>query len=70
MDKCALQAISKEHEIINFGIFEQGTKQLSYVEISLCVSLLLESKAVDFIITGCSSGQGMMFACNSLPGVI
>ncbi len=70
MERCVLQTISKEHEIINFGIFEQGTEQLSYVEIALCVSLLLESKAVDFIITGCSSGQGMMLACNSLPGVI
>lgn len=70
MERCVAQVIPKEHEIINFGVFEQGTEQLSYVEIALCVSLLLESKAVDFVITGCSSGQGMMLACNSLPGVI
>lgn len=70
IEKCAVQVISKEHEIINFGVFEQGTEQLSYVETALCVSMLLESKAVDFVITGCSSGQGMMLACNSLPGVI
>ena len=34
------------------------------------ISLLLSSGAADFIVTGCSSGQGMMLACNSLPGVL
>ena len=32
--------------------------------------LLLASGTVDFIVTGCSSGQGMMLACNSLPAVL
>ena len=30
----------------------------------------MASKAVDFVVTGCSSGQGMMLACNSMPGVL
>ena len=34
------------------------------------IGILLASKAVDFVVTGCSSGQGMMLACNNLPGVI
>ena len=42
----------------------------SYVEIALEICLLISSKAVDFIVTGCSSGQGMMIACNSLPHLI
>lgn len=25
---------------------------------------------VDFVVTGCSSGQGMMLACNSMPGIL
>lgn len=58
------------YEVINFGVFEDTTRDYSYIEIAICVSLLLSSKAVDFIVTGCSSGQGMMLACNSLPGVI
>lgn len=58
------------YEVINFGVFEDTTKDFSYIEIAICVSLLLSSKAVDFVVTGCSSGQGMMLACNSLPGVI
>ena len=31
---------------------------------------MLASGSVDFVVTGCSSGQGMMLACNSLPGVL
>jgi ribose 5-phosphate isomerase RpiB len=42
----------------------------SYIEISILVGMLLANRTVDFIVTGCSSGQGMMLACNSMPGVI
>ncbi|MDO4297503.1 MAG: RpiB/LacA/LacB family sugar-phosphate isomerase [Lachnospiraceae bacterium] len=58
------------YEVINFGCFKEEAQKYSYVETSLEVGLLLASKAVDFIVTGCSSGQGMMLACNSLPDVI
>lgn len=60
----------KEHEVINFGVFGEEKRTYSYVKIALCISLLIESKAVDFVVTGCSSGQGMMLACNSLPGIL
>lgn len=60
----------KDFEVINFGIFEDDSRSFSYIQIALCISLLLESNAVDFVVTGCSSGQGMMLACNSLPGVL
>lgn len=58
------------HEVINFGCFPDEAETYSYVEIALEISLLLESRAVDFVVTGCSSGQGMMLACNSMPGII
>ena len=58
------------HEVVNFGVFDDSLQQFSYIEIAICVSLLLSSRAVDFIVTGCSSGEGMMLACNSLPGVL
>lgn len=58
------------HEVINFGCFADEPCSFSYIEIAVAVSLLLASGAVDFIVTGCSSGQGMMLACNSLPNVI
>ena len=57
-------------EVINFGCRPEEEERYSYVEISLLAGLLLASGAVDFIVTGCSSGQGMMLACNSFPGVL
>ena len=57
-------------EVINFGCTEDEKNKFSYLEISILVGLLLSSKAVDFVVTGCSSGQGMMLACNSMPGVL
>ena len=57
-------------EVINFGCTEDEQERYSYIEISLLAGMLLASGAVDFIVTGCSSGQGMMLACNSFPGVL
>lgn len=57
-------------EIINFGCTEDEPNRYSYIEISVLAGMLLSSGAVDFIVTGCSSGQGMMLACNSFPGVL
>ena len=65
-----LYECTKEYgEVTNFGCFE-NEDNYSYVEIALEICLLISSKAVDFIVTGCSSGQGMMIACNSLPHLI
>ena len=61
---------AKDAEVYNFGCVEEEANQYSYIEISILIGLLLNSKAVDFVVTGCSSGQGMMLACNSIPGVI
>jgi len=58
------------HEVINLGVFDNEDVEISYVDTAFLVSLLLESGKVDFVITGCSSGQGMALACNSFPGVI
>ncbi len=69
--QCAARAAEAEgHETVNFGIFAEEEASYSYVETAFLVSLLLSSGAVDFVVTGCSSGQGMMLACNSLPGVL
>ncbi|MBE5978020.1 MAG: hypothetical protein E7249_02650 [Paenibacillaceae bacterium] len=32
--------------------------------------ILLNSKAADYVVTGCGTGQGAMLALNSFPGVI
>lgn len=57
------------HEVVNFGVFPDEDSY-SYTEVALLISLLLSSKSVDFVITGCSSGQGMALACNTLPNVL
>ncbi len=57
-------------EVINFGCTEEEAERYSYIEISVLAGMLLAGGAVDFIVTGCSSGQGMMLACNSFPGVL
>ena len=66
----ALEKNGRKDTAVNLGVFPEEEGEFSYVETALCVSLLLCSGAVDFIVTGCSSGQGMMLACNSLPGVV
>lgn len=57
-------------EVINFGCFGNEEQKYSYIEISVLVGLLLSSNSVDLVVTGCSSGQGMMLACNNMPGVL
>lgn len=69
--ECVKKAVAeKGHEVVNLGVFPGEEQTVSYVETALCISLLLESGSVDFVVTGCSSGQGMMLACNSLPGIL
>ncbi|MBO4579091.1 MAG: RpiB/LacA/LacB family sugar-phosphate isomerase [Clostridiales bacterium] len=57
-------------DVINFGCKVGEEIKYSYIEISVLVGLLLSSKSVDLVVTGCSSGQGMMLACNNMPGVL
>lgn len=64
-----VQQAAPNAEVVNFGVFEDEQEELSYVEASFLIGLLLNSGAVDFVVTGCSSGQGMMLACNAWPSV-
>lgn len=66
----AVREAQPEAEVLNLGCFASDVEQYSYVEIALAIALLLHSKAVDFVVTGCSSGQGIMLACNAMPGVL
>ncbi len=60
----------KGSQIFNFGCTADEQQKYSYIEVSVLVGLLLASGSVDFVVTGCSSGQGMMLACNNMPGVL
>ncbi|MBE5960218.1 MAG: sugar phosphate isomerase [Lachnospiraceae bacterium] len=71
IEHCLRQSVDlSKNEIINFGVFPEEECEITYVQTAFCISMLLESRAVDFVVTGCSSGQGMMLACNSLPGIL
>lgn len=59
------------HEVVNYGMFGiDNEEQLTYVQLGLMASLVLSSKAADFVITGCGTGEGAMLACNSFPNVL
>ena len=58
---------AKGNEIFNY--LNENTK-LTYVQVGLLAAILLNSKAVDFVITGCGTGEGAMLALNSFPGVL
>ena len=57
-------------KIINFGVYPKEIDSYSHTEIAILIALLINSKVVDFVITGCSSGQGMNLAYNTLPGLL
>ncbi|MDE6938535.1 MAG: RpiB/LacA/LacB family sugar-phosphate isomerase [Lachnospiraceae bacterium] len=68
---CTMDSAEKHgHKVINFGCYEDESCCFSYIEIAVMISMLLSSGSIDFVVTGCSSGQGMMIACNSLPNII
>lgn len=59
------------HEVINYGMYTaEDDCQLTYVQVGILAAILLNSGAVDYVITGCGTGEGAMLACNSFPGVI
>ena len=66
----AVKKYAADAEVINFGCFGNEEQKYSYIEISILIGILLSCKSVDLVVTGCSSGQGMMLACNNMPGVL
>lgn len=61
----------KGFTVYNYGMYgKEGESQLTYVQNGLLASILLVTKAVDFVITGCGTGVGAMLAANSFPGVV
>ncbi|MBG9367365.1 RpiB/LacA/LacB family sugar-phosphate isomerase [Streptococcus sp. NLN64] len=60
----------KGYEAFNYGMYGvEGESSLTYVQNGLLASILLVSKAADFVITGCGTGIGALLAANSFPGV-
>lgn len=65
------EATKAGHTVYNYGMYSaEDDVQLTYVKNGLLASILLTTKAVDFVVTGCGTGQGAMLACNSFPNVL
>lgn len=58
------------YEVINYGMYGDEDEPLTYVQNGIMAAILLNSKAADYVVTGCGTGEGAMLACNSFPGVI
>ena len=58
------------HTVDNYGMLNADDKPLTYVQNGLLAAILLNSKAADFVITGCGTGAGAMLALNSFPKVL
>ena len=43
---------------------------LTYVQAGLLAAILINSKAADFVVTGCGTGEGACLALNSFPNVL
>lgn len=59
------------HKVFNYGMYSaEDVHQLTYVQAGLLTAILINSKAADFVVTGCGTGSGAMLAANSFPNVL
>ena len=66
----ALESLNQGHEIYNLGMKNtEGEPDLNYLDTGFLSALVLNLKAVDFVLGGCGTGQGYMNAVLQFPGV-
>ena len=59
------------HEVFNYGMYAgEGSAPLTYVQNGILAAVLLNGGAVDYVVTGCGTGEGAMLSANSFPGVL
>lgn len=59
------------HSTFNYGTKSaEDTPQITYVQAGLMTAILLNTNCVDFVVTGCGTGEGAMLAANSFPNVL
>ena len=57
------------HTVFNVGMSDDNDHRLTYIHLGIMAALLLNSKAVDFVVAGCGTGQGALMSLNAYPGV-
>ncbi len=69
-DALTAVAVPLGHQVHHYGMYTPEDKaSLTYVMNGLLAGILINSKAADFVVTGCGTGMGTMLAANSMPGV-
>ncbi|MEZ8242688.1 RpiB/LacA/LacB family sugar-phosphate isomerase [Vibrio splendidus] len=58
------------HDVCNLGMTDENDHHLTYIHLGIMASILINSKAVDFVVTGCGTGQGALMSLNLHPGVV
>lgn len=62
-------ADEKSYSVYNVGMSDELDHHLTYIHLGIMASILLNAKAVDFVVTGCGTGQGALMSLNIHPGV-
>lgn len=57
------------HKVLHCGMSDPEDTHLTYPMIGLLAGLMINSKAADFVVTGCGTGMGSNLACNAMPGL-
>ncbi|CAE6901114.1 Ribose-5-phosphate isomerase [Vibrio sp. B1REV9] len=57
-------------EVFNVGMCDAEDHHLTYIHLGIQASVLLAAKAVDFVFTGCGTGQGALMSCNAHSNVV
>ena len=60
----------KGYDVFNVGMKDEEDHHLTYIHLGIMASILLNSKAVDFVVAGCGTGQGALMSLNAHPGVV
>lgn len=63
-------ARTQDDTVFNVGMSDENDHHLTYIHLGIMASVLINSKAVDFVVTGCGTGQGAMMSLNIHPGVV
>ncbi|MFD1671018.1 RpiB/LacA/LacB family sugar-phosphate isomerase [Agrilactobacillus yilanensis] len=70
------------HQVYNVGMstplstedvpeaYTKDNPRLTYLHLGIQAALLLNAKAVDFVVAGCGTGQGALMSLNIYPGVV
>ncbi|MGF1751551.1 MULTISPECIES: RpiB/LacA/LacB family sugar-phosphate isomerase [Vibrio] len=59
-----------DYSVFNVGMSDENDHHLTYIHLGIMASILVNSKAVDFVVTGCGTGQGAMMSLNIHPGIV